>query len=212
MGFTKLDEGIVRSSVWSEAYPTRILFVTMLAMCNSKGFVASSRSGLVRESNITEPEFAVGIAILEAPDKDSRSPEFEGRRVEKCIGGWSVLNYPKYRNYSYSSSPEAVRQRKHRAKPKGRDGSLRVTKGRDISASASVLSYPDLREDLEVIEGTVGGDLGARRVAAEAEFRREKEEEGKTGFELEEEVGRMMKIWDANQIKADRLRKERIAK
>lgn len=137
MGFTKLDEGIVRSSVWSEAYPTRILWVTMLAMCDSKGFVASSRSGLVREANITEQEFEIGIAILEAPDKDSRSPEFEGRRVEKCDGGWRVLNYPKYRNYSYSSSPEAVRQRKHRSKSKERDGSLHVTKGCDISASAS---------------------------------------------------------------------------
>lgn len=137
MGFTKLDEGIVRSSIWSEAYPTRILFVTMLAMCDSRGFVASSRSGLVREANITEQEFGVGIAILEAPDKDSRSPEFEGRRVEKCDGGWRVLNYPKYRNYSYSSSPEAVRQRKHRDKTRPRDGSLHVTKGCDISASAS---------------------------------------------------------------------------
>ena len=137
MGFTKLDEGIVHSSIWSESYPTRLLWVTMLAMCDSKGFVASSRSGLIRAANITEGEFDISVAILEAPDEDSRSPEFDGRRVEKRDGGWQVLNYQKYRNFSYSSSPEAVRQRKHRGKTRPRDGSLHVTKRRDISASAS---------------------------------------------------------------------------
>lgn len=125
----------------------------MLAMCDSRGFVASSRSGLVRAANIADDEFDAGIAVLERPDSDSRSPEFDGRRVEKRDGGWQVLNYSKYRNFSYSSAPEAVRQRKHRSKDKGRDSSLRVTKRRDISASASssasssVIKEKELNQD-----------------------------------------------------------------
>lgn len=141
MGFTKLDEGIVHSSIWSEAYSTRILWVTMLAMSDNKGFVASSRSGLVRAANITEAEFDVSITILESPDPDSRSAEFAGRRVKKVDGGWLILNYEKYRNFTYSSSPEAIRQRRFRDRQ--RDTSLRVTKGRDISASASASASED---------------------------------------------------------------------
>lgn len=151
MGFTKLDEGIVHSSVWSEPYPTRVLWVTMLAMCDSRGFVASSRSGLTRAANITQVEFDASIEILEGPDPDSRSPEHDGRRVEKRDGGWQVLNYQKYRNFSYSSSPEAVRQRKHRGRARPCDGSLHVTKGRDISASASASSSDLLNKFLKTI-------------------------------------------------------------
>ena len=159
MGFTKLDEGIVHSSIWSESYPTRVLWVTMLAMCDSKGFVASSRSGLTRAANITQDEFDTSIEILEGPDPDSRSPEHDGRRIERRDGGWQVLNYQKYRNFSYSSSPEAVRQRKHRNKTHPRDGSLHVTKSRDISASASVLSLISFKE--RIWEGITSEDRSA---------------------------------------------------
>lgn len=76
----------------------------MLAMCDSKGFVASSYSGLVRAANISEDEFNSSIAILEGPDSDSRSPEFDGRRIEKRDGGWQVLNYQKYRNFSLKAT------------------------------------------------------------------------------------------------------------
>ena len=140
MGFTKLDEGIVHSSVWSESLETRVLWVTILAMCNSQGFVSASRSGLQRAANIPLDTFDLALSILESPDQDSRSSEYEGRRIEKCDGGWYVLNYKRYREFTYSDSPEAVRQRKHRGKGKSEtcDDALHVTNGRDISASASV--------------------------------------------------------------------------
>lgn len=138
MGFTKLDEGIVYSSIWSEALATRVLWVTMLAMADSNGFVSSSRSGLLRMANIPEADFDIAINILESPDKDSRSPEHEGRRILKCDGGWIVLNYKRYREFTYSGSKEAIKKRKQRDKG-GQKGDM-SPKGGDISASASVIS------------------------------------------------------------------------
>lgn len=135
MGFTKLDEGIVHSSIWSEALATRVLWVTMLAMADSNGFVSSSRSGLLRAANIPEADFNVAIEILEAPDPDSRSPEHGGRRIEKCDGGWMVLNYRRYREFTYSGSKEAIKKRRQRDK-RGQKGDM-SPKGGDISASAS---------------------------------------------------------------------------
>lgn len=135
MGFTKLDEGIVHSSIWSEALATRVLWVTMLAMADSRGFVSSSRSGLLRAANIPQADFDTALDILESPDADSRSPEYDGRRIEKCDGGWMVLNYQRYREFTYSGSKEAIKKRKQRDK-RGHKGDM-SPKGGDISASAS---------------------------------------------------------------------------
>jgi hypothetical protein len=140
MGFTKLDAGIVDSSIWSADYPTRIVWITFLAKANHQGFVGASRSGMVRSCNVTAEEFAEAEKTLGSPDEDSRSLEHGGKRIQKVEGGWIILNYKKYRNYSYSSSPEAIRQRKHREKDDDNDD---VTicdmsrSGRDTSASVS---------------------------------------------------------------------------
>lgn len=101
MGFTKLDNGIITSSIWSEKYHTRILWITMLAMCNMDGFVSTSKSGLKRSANITDDEFEESIKCLESPDPESRSSNDDGRRVYKVEGGWQIINHFKYRKKQY---------------------------------------------------------------------------------------------------------------
>jgi hypothetical protein len=133
MGFTKLDQGIVDSSVWSEELATRVVWITILAKSNFEGFVAASRSGLMRASNVTEEQFNSAIEKLESPDPDSRTPDYEGRRIKKIEGGWKVLNFLKYRQYTYSDSPEALKKRKQR---KGTSGDMSPLGG-DISVSVS---------------------------------------------------------------------------
>lgn len=135
MGFTKLDSGIINSSVWSEPLATRVLWVTMLAMSDHKGFVASSRSGLIRASNITAEQFDEAIHCLESPDEDSRTPDNDGVRTKKVDGGWEILNYMKYREYTYSNNPAAVRKREYRKKDK--IGHVPNSIGHSASASAS---------------------------------------------------------------------------
>ena len=135
MGFTKLDQRIINSSLWSEGYHTRIVFVTMLAMADSEGFVGSSYSGLERAANVTKDELCKAVEILESPDEDSRSKEENGSRIKKADGGWVIVNYKKYREYSYSSNPEAERKRKYR---KDKMGHVPKTSGHSVSVSASV--------------------------------------------------------------------------
>ena len=97
MGFTKLDSGIVDSSIWSEPNATRVVWITMLAKSDQNGYVACSYPGLLRASNVTKEEFEIAIEALESPDKYSRTQDFEGRRIEKIEGGWLILNHEKYR-------------------------------------------------------------------------------------------------------------------
>lgn len=101
MGFTKLDEGILRSSIWGEPATTRVVWIAFLASCDALGFVGTSKMGMQRACNVSLVDFDAAIKTLESPDSDSRSLENDGRRIEKVEGGWRVLNYQKYRNKEY---------------------------------------------------------------------------------------------------------------
>jgi hypothetical protein len=141
MGFTKLDSGIVNSSIWSEPPSTRVLWITILAMVDRDGFVSCSIPGLIRAANINSDEFEKGIKTLESPDGYSRTPDFDGRRIEKVEGGWMVLNFLKYREHS-EIIKEQTKERVRKFREKQGKKSL-VTQGNvtvtlpSASASAS---------------------------------------------------------------------------
>jgi hypothetical protein len=97
MSFSKLDSGITKSSLWSEDLHVRIVFVSFLAEKDENGFVSGSRSGLIRLCNVTPEQFDNAIMKLSSPDQDSKSKDFEGRRIDIVEGGWIVLNSDKYR-------------------------------------------------------------------------------------------------------------------
>ena len=96
-GFTKLFSEIITSSVWNEEDKTRIVWVTMLASCDAQGVVRASVSGLAHIARVNKESCERALNVLNSPDEDSRSPEWEGRRIEKIAGGWLILNYTKYR-------------------------------------------------------------------------------------------------------------------
>ena len=141
MGFTKLDSGIVDSSVWAEPLATRVVWITFLAKADRTGFVAASQSGMLRASNVPKDDFISALTTLEAPDSDSRSKEYDGRRIERTPGGWKVLNYEKYRQFSYSESKSALKKRAQRDRKRGHlgdtGGHVPFLGGHSASASAS---------------------------------------------------------------------------
>ena len=108
MSFSKLDSGITKSSLWSEPLHVRIVFVSFLAEKDEFGFVSASRTGMIRTCNVTAEQFDDAEMVLLSPDPDSKSKEYEGRRISKVEGGWIVLNHEKYR------LPEQQKKEKHR--------------------------------------------------------------------------------------------------
>jgi hypothetical protein len=81
--FTKLFSSITESTVWCEKDRTRLLWITMLAMADRHGRVWGSIPGL---------------ATFLSPDRYSRTPDHDGRRIEPIDGGWRLLNHSKYRD------------------------------------------------------------------------------------------------------------------
>ena len=116
-GFTKLFSSIIFSTVWQQPKDTKILWVTMLALADADGVVEASVPGLAVAAGITIDECRSSIVALESPDPDSKNPDNEGRRIEKCEGGWLLLNYRYYRDKmtaEHRRAKTAERVRKHR--------------------------------------------------------------------------------------------------
>src|SRR5690348_14464223 len=107
-GYTKLFGSILGSTIWREDSDTKVVWITMLAMADQDGLVEASVPGLAHLAGVTHESAEVALSKFSQPDKYSRSPEWDGRRIEKIDGGWRLLNYEKY---MYKMSLEDRRER-----------------------------------------------------------------------------------------------------
>jgi hypothetical protein len=120
--FTKLFSSITSSTVWMEPSGTRLTWIAMLANADRKGRVFASLPGLAHLARVTLEECEAAITTFLAPDKFSRTPAHEGRRIEPIEGGWQLLNYAYYRGIRDEEDTRASKReymREQRAKGKG---------------------------------------------------------------------------------------------
>ena len=137
-GFTKLFNTIVTSTIWREDNDTRILWITMLAIADHYGEVSGSIPGLAHIANISEEGCRRAITKLESPDPDSRTPDFEGRRIERIEGGWHILNYELYRKKLSADERreyKRIKQAEYRKRQK--------TRGKNVEQSGTMLNSVD---------------------------------------------------------------------
>lgn len=80
-----------------ESDQTRIVWVTMMALADQHGRVLASVPGLAHTARVPIEAVRAALEIFLSPDPDSRTPDFEGRRIEKVEGGWRLLNYARHR-------------------------------------------------------------------------------------------------------------------
>ena len=140
MAFVKLDCGILNSTLWVERVP-REIFITALLMAvphevttplqqiavrslkyedfmippGLYGFVAAAGPGIVRMAMADADEGIAALERLGAPDPESRTPDFDGRRLVRVDGGYIVLNFFKYRDKDNTAAERARRYRLKKA-------------------------------------------------------------------------------------------------
>jgi uncharacterized phage protein (TIGR02220 family) len=134
MPFVKLDCKILDKSIWRESAETKVVWITLLAMADSDGLVEASIMGVSDRARVSLEETEKAIEKFLAPDPYSTNPANDGRRIERVVGGFNILNYEIYRQKDHTA---AARMRKHRE-------ALRVTGVtlQAVYASVSeVLSY-----------------------------------------------------------------------
>ena len=95
--YTKLFSSITASTIWQEPDGTRLTWITMLAMSRKDGCVYGSVPGLAHQANVSVAAVRKALACFLAPDPDSRTKDYEGRRIEEIDGGWRLLNHEKFR-------------------------------------------------------------------------------------------------------------------
>jgi hypothetical protein len=109
--FTKLFSSITASTVWCEPDRTRIVWIAMLAMADRKGRVWASIPGLASIARVPVEDCRTAIESFLSPDRDSRTKDNEGKRIEEIDGGWLLLNYEKYRE---RQDAETIKESKRR--------------------------------------------------------------------------------------------------
>lgn len=161
MAFVKLDCGILNSTLWVERGP-RDVFITALLMAEPHevvedmpqfevrsltktgfvvppgwyGFVQAAGPGIVRMAMAEQEPGMAALEKLGAPDLESRSSEFEGRRLVRVDGGYIVLNYMKYREKDATSADRSRRYREKKRREAAADsgGDVQSPSHRDAAS------------------------------------------------------------------------------
>lgn len=120
MPFTKLDSGLLLSSIMREPPEVFKVFIAILAACDADGVARVSSAAMPGICYLTQPQVDRAIKILSSPDKHSRSLEEDGRRIRRVDGGYYVVNYHRYRE---ASKTDYLRdkQRTYRKRSQERD-------------------------------------------------------------------------------------------
>ena len=122
MGYTKLFDQLIASSIWDEDDATRLVWITMLALKDRNHFVRGTERFLELAARVSPGALAKALQRLSSPDPKSKNQEKDGRRVETVPGGWyivsgekyqSMLTYEERREYQRVKQAEYRRRKKH---------------------------------------------------------------------------------------------------
>lgn len=67
-------------------------------MADRRGRVWGSVPGIANRARVSVDEARKAIEAFLSPDPDSRTKDYEGKRIAEIDGGWRLLNYDKYRS------------------------------------------------------------------------------------------------------------------
>lgn len=139
MAFVKLDTGVLDSTLWVDR-PVREMFITALLMAEPfeltepaealqvraiepsgftvpagwYGFVRAAGIGIVNRALLDQETGMAALERLGNPDPESRSEDYDGRRLVRINGGFIVLNYFRYRDRDHTAAERQRRMRERR--------------------------------------------------------------------------------------------------
>jgi hypothetical protein len=146
-GFTKLFSSIINSTIWREDDKTRIVWITMLAMADSKGNIWAAIPGLADAAKVSIGDCERAVEKFKGPDKYSRTKEHDGRRIIEIDGGFNILNYAKYREkYRNKDRRDYFRTKKQEERAKKCPPSKLLTSGGHVKCPHNVHTFPPIAE------------------------------------------------------------------
>lgn len=139
MAFVKLDCGILDSTLWVDR-DSREIFITALLMAAPfelvdpmpqiairsldetgwtvppgwYGLVPAAGIGIIRRAGLDEEAGYLALERMGAAEPDSRSRDFDGRRLVRVDGGFIVLNFIRYRERDHTAAERSKRYRERK--------------------------------------------------------------------------------------------------
>lgn len=116
--FAKMYEGTLYGQ-----WEALVTFQQMIVLCDADGMLDMTPQAIAARTSIPLKIIEKGIGILESPDPHSRTPDQDGRRIERIDAhrpwGWHLVNHAKYSSMQDADTIRAQtrdRVRRHREK------------------------------------------------------------------------------------------------
>ena len=149
--WTRLLSSIVDSSISREDHATFRVWIILLAKSDIDGYVWASLGGIADAARVTDDECRRALEKFMRPDPDSRSDDYDGRRIEKVDRGWLLLNKTRFRDMR----DEDEKRRRERERK-------RAQRAREKAGRASTIREPATDFDGSPSETICPGDILAR--------------------------------------------------
>ena len=175
MPFVKIDCGILDSTLWLDR-DGRDVFFTALLMAEPKefteavpelrtraleptgwmappgwyGFVRAANVGIAHRARVDTDVALCALERLAAPEPDSRSQDFEGRRMIRVNGGFLILNYIKFRDRDYTAKDRQRRLRDRDRARKERRKVLRLQRQQASRVTTTNITQAEADLDLDL--------------------------------------------------------------
>lgn len=138
-GFGKLFASMYDGTLYGR-WQALVTFQQLIILCDADGVVDMTPHAIAARTSIPLEIITQGIGELESPDPYSRTPDFDGRRLERLDEhrpwGWRIVNYLKYRDSrDLEAKRRADRERvaAKRAQAKNGDSRQSVALHQDVS-------------------------------------------------------------------------------
>ena len=82
------------------------------------GLIRAAGIGIIHRAGMETENGLSALERLGEPEMESRTPDFEGRRLVRIAGGFIALNFAKYREKDHTSAERSKRYREKRSKRK----------------------------------------------------------------------------------------------
>jgi hypothetical protein len=129
--FVVIDAEILSSSVWSEAAHVKLVWLTLLILCDTEGYVGAAIPGIAHAAGVSLDQAREALALFMEPDPDSRTQKDEGRRLEVADRGFKILNFVEHLD-RLSADRKRTRDRVRKFRERKRqmaDGNVTVLPG-----------------------------------------------------------------------------------
>ncbi len=161
-GYVKIFESIYDGTL-ADNWQAMVTFQQLLILCDQNGIVDMTPGAIHRRTGIPLDIITAGLAVLTAPDPQSRSPLEEGRRIVPLdparSWGWRLVNHAHYRALM-SAADKREADRVRIAEKRKRDEARQPATRRDTSqASQSVadVAHTEASTDTEAVTTTTEG-------------------------------------------------------